>query len=236
MSLSNLLTVAGAVVRSQVDDLMERDGSKKPDLPLGLSFSRLLSFDELPFLLQVEQGLQLTSPGTNRTVVAHGRIDLEVVTWHRFYLSDEKSMLQIGVDKGGKVLEDEVRLFQDHDEVFPDSPEAWGFWLDDADGYIGYPLFQSKEQRFDYFRMWRPGNERVKPMTFQERLTTAPPQSRSFPVYHTAMLYGRTLPPAPGRSESHSELLLVSAVQRQQESWVEIQIGMPLALHYLRIT
>ena len=62
---------------------------------------------------------------------------------------------------------DECRYFSVLDEVAPADPEEWGFWLDPAQGMIGWPTFQTKDGKL-YGRVWAPGESRIAPRQIEE--------------------------------------------------------------------
>ena len=57
---------------------------------------------------------------------------------------------------------DECRFFSLVYEVHPGSEDEWAFWLDPAEGMIGWPEFQTKDGKV-YPRLWAPGPSRVPP-------------------------------------------------------------------------
>ncbi|CAK0754481.1 hypothetical protein CCP2SC5_10067 [Azospirillaceae bacterium] len=186
-----------------------------PRGPCGLALGRPVDLDETPFIL-AEGFLDLRFPGPHLTVVAHGSMTISGVTAHRYYLSDRKGVIQV-------VEGDECRFFRPFDEVYPASSEEWAFWLDDADGYIGYPTFVAKDNRA-YQRVWNPGAQRTTPLCFEEWVEWpggAPTLER-----HTAMLYARDTQNPNG---SPWEYLLLSAIEAHDGSaWVDLMLGMDI--------
>jgi hypothetical protein len=185
--------------------------------PLGIALGRMVEFEETPFIL-LDGAIDVPWPGAQCTVIAHGKMDVAGTPVHRFYLDNAgklAGMLQV-VDK------EECRLFRPLDEVYPASAEEWGFWLDDDDGYIGYPQFDAKGTL--YQRIWSPGTGRIIPLTFTETLEQAD-GNRSF-ARHTAMLYGRPVECAGG---GRWEYLLVSAIEAGDgTAWVDLMLGLDL--------
>ena len=51
-------------------------------------------------------------------------------------------------------------------------PGKWAFWLDAAEGAIGWPEFQTKDGKV-YTRVWSQGDRRVAPRVLTETLTHA---------------------------------------------------------------
>jgi hypothetical protein len=60
-------------------------------------------------------------------------------------------------------MPDECRYFSLLDQITPASQDEWGFWLDPAQGMIGWPQFQTKDGKL-YDRVWAPGGPRVAPV------------------------------------------------------------------------
>ena len=130
-------------------------------------------------------------------------------------------MVQLVVNPAGEPVE--TRLFGTIDEVTPADAAEWGVWLDDAEGLIGWPEFQTKDGKV-YARAWSPGGgSRIEPRTIAEAIEgldgTRTVQSR-------AMLYAApTGVPAPA---PQTEYILVAAVDDGRQAWVEIRSGIDL--------
>ena len=58
------------------------------------------------------------------------------------------------------------------DEIVPSSSERGAFWLDEAEGVIGWPEFHAKDGKV-YTRIWTQGDARVTPRVLTETLTNA---------------------------------------------------------------
>ena len=56
---------------------------------------------------------------------------------NRLYLPGRDAFLQLHLAGSGEP--DECRYFSKIDEVAPSSQDEWGFWLDPAEGMIGWP-------------------------------------------------------------------------------------------------
>ena len=189
-----------------------------PRGPLGLSLGRAVALDEAPFIL-IDGAVDIRWPGAQCSVIGHGTFTLGGVEAHRYYLSGTGGSLA-GVIQ--VVDRDECRYFRPFDEVYPGNEAEWGFWLDEADGYIGYPVFEAKGVR--YQRVWSPGAGRIPPLWFEETVDRV--DGGRGTAEHTAMLYARQLdsPGGPG-----GEYLLVSAVQAADGSaWVDLMLGIDL--------
>ena len=78
-------------------------------------------------------------------------------------------------------------------KVIPATAEDWAFWLDEIDGYIGYPVMQSKDQDGpqQYPRSWAPSDQRISP--FETIETIIDTVGASTVVQHQMMLYSRGL-------------------------------------------
>jgi len=189
-----------------------------PRGPLGLSLGRAVALEEAPFIL-IEGAIDIPHPGGQCLVIGHGTLEVGGVSAHRYYLSGPggklAGMLQV-------VENEECRYFRPLDEVYPGSQAEWAFWLDDADGYIGYPSFDAKGTV--YQRVWSPGDGRIAPLWFEETVERAD-GSRST-AGHTCMLYAREVQ-SPGGPVW--EYLLVSAIEAADgTAWVDLMIGIDL--------
>jgi hypothetical protein len=180
-----------------------------------------LPVDPSPFLLAA--GLTKIAPPEGS-----GMISVEVVgllrdgnvLLHRLYLPGGKAFFQLHLGADGRP--DECRYFSVIDEVTPADDREWGFWLDPAQGMIGWPSFQTKDGKV-YGRGWAPGDTRIPPRKIEE---TRQHLDRVEQRQMQAMLYGAPnggAPPAPT-----TEYILVSAVEAAGEAWVEIDAGIDI--------
>jgi hypothetical protein len=152
-------------------------------------------------------------------VIGHGSLDVGGVAVDRYYLAGPGGALAGLLQVVGT---EECRYFRPFDEVHPASEDEWAFWLDQNDGYIGYPSFDAKGTL--YQRVWSPGDTRIAPLWFEEQVDQADGSHTS--VEHTAMLYAR-LVEAPGGPTW--EYLLVSAVQAADgNAWIDLMLGFDL--------
>ncbi|ALJ37684.1 MULTISPECIES: DUF2491 family protein [Azospirillum] len=178
-----------------------------------------LTPDPTPFLLG-GGAIKATAPegaGSMVSVEAVGTLTGGGVTLHRLYLPGGSGFYQLHLGAGG--APDECRWFSMLDEVHPTDNDEWGFWLDPADGMIGYPQFQTKDGKL-YGRQWSPGASRIAPVTFDETLTDHR-GSRTRRV--TAMLYAA--PTGAADPAPRTEYVLVAAVEDGGEAWVEVRAG-----------
>ncbi|KAA0682480.1 DUF2491 family protein [Roseomonas genomospecies 6] len=178
-----------------------------------------LTPDPTPFLLG-GGAIKAAAPegaGSMVSVEAVGTLTGGGVTLHRLYLPGGRGFYQLHLGAGG--APDECRWFSVLDEVHPTDNEEWGFWLDPADGMIGYPQFQTKDGKL-YGRLWSPGASRVAPITFDETLTD---HRGSRTRRLTAMLYAA--PTGAADPAPLTEYVLVTAVEDGGEAWVEVRAG-----------
>ena len=154
------------------------------------------------------------------SVEAVGLITDGAVLLHRLYLPARKAFFMLHLGAAG--TPDECRYFSLLDQITPATQDEWGFWLDPAQGMIGWPQFQTKDGKL-YDRVWAPGSGRVPPRQQVETLQDA---SGTIQRKIEAMLYGaRTgaAPPAPD-----VEYVLVCAVEQGDEAWIEVYAGIDI--------
>jgi hypothetical protein len=203
------------------DMLAIKLGVNTPPAPrgaLGLTLGRGVALEEAPFIL-IDGAIDIHHPGGSCRVIGHGSLRVGGVTADRYYLAGPGGELA-GLLQA--VANEECRYFRPFDEVYPATEQEWAFWLDDADGYIGYPVFDAKGTL--YQRVLSPGDTRVAPLWFEETVEQA--DGTRTRVEHTAMLYARPVQ-APGGQTW--EYLLVSAVQAADGSaWVDLMLGIDL--------
>jgi hypothetical protein len=181
-----------------------------------------IPLDQSPFLLAAGATKVKPPPesGGMVSVQALGLVSDNGVSLHRLYLPGRESFFLLHLGPDG--TPDECRYFSLLDQVTPASAEDWGFWLDPAQGMIGWPQFQTKDGKL-YDRVWAPGSSRAPPRRQQETMqdlngTTARKLQ--------AMLYGAATgqsAPAP-----ETEYVLVCAVEQGGEAWVEVHAGIDI--------
>ncbi len=177
--------------------------------------------DPTPFLLAAN-ATKVVAPQHGGLVSAEaiGVLSDGSVQLNRIYLPGRTSFLQLHLARTGEP--DECRYFSQLDEVTPSSEDEWGFWLDPAQGMIGWPQFQTKDGKL-YDRVWAPGASRVQPRQTTETMQDLEGTRQRKLL---SMLYGaRTgaAPPAPDL-----EYILVSAVQDGGQAWVEVHAGIDI--------
>lgn len=170
-----------------------------------------LIVDPAPFVL-AGSAIKATPPaGTMTSVTALGTLD---DLYDRLYLPDGFFQLH---GRGGAV--DECRWFSPLDQFTPADEQEWAFWLDPAQGLLGWPSFETKDgKRYD--RAWSPGGQRVAPRAFSEQVaslggTTARRLSMMLYAASTGVA-------APG---PEVEYVLVAAVEEGARAWVEVHAG-----------
>ncbi|WP_148219688.1 DUF2491 family protein [Azospirillum sp. B510] len=178
-----------------------------------------VTVDPTPFLL-AEGTTKVKAPdtGTDRlvSIEAVGTVTSGPATVYRLHLPGG-GFFQIHLGPDGQP--DECRYFTPIDSVTPADEGEWGFWLDDAEGMIGWPEFQTKDGKL-YPRVWQPGASRIQPFTLGEARQTL---RGTETVTSRSMLYGASTgaaSPAPA-----TEYILVEAVERSGRASVEIAAG-----------
>jgi hypothetical protein len=181
----------------------------------------VVPIDPAPFLLA--GGLTKVQPPTESgtiSVEAVGLLRHEDVLLHRLYLPGGRAFFQLHLGEDGRP--DECRYFSALDEVSPASPEEWGFWLDPAQGMIGWPSFQTKDGKV-YGRVWAGGESRAAPREFDE---TVQHLDRVENRRMQAMLYAA---PSGGTAPApETEYILVSAIDAAGQAWVQIEAGIDI--------
>ncbi|MFC0408687.1 DUF2491 family protein [Roseomonas elaeocarpi] len=198
-------------------EMLRHKASGEGYTPSQFRVGMTLTLDPTPFLLAAG-ATHLSSPadaGQTVSVTAVGRMERDALV--RLYLPGDNAMLQLHLGSGGQP--DECRYFAPLDEVAPADENEWGAWLDNNEGMIGWPEFQTKDGKV-YARAWSPGSTRVAPRVLEETMETA---QGSRVVRSQAMLYAAPTglaEPAPA-----TEYILVSAVEDGTQAWVEIRCG-----------
>lgn len=221
----------------QVEGLIS--GAKPPEpvdrnLPLGLYVGATVDLDATPFLLG-GTALKIKLPGERNTVEAFGRINFASNILYRFYLKslpgDEESMLQIAVNKAGEI--EECRLFRSFDQVYPRHAEEWAFWLDENEGYIGWPSFETKDDQTQYPRVWAAKDPNHVPgFKFSEAIFMDRYGQQVETVNHTAMLYGRLI------NETHQiveYMLVVAETHGSDQALINLLVGIDMMPEILKV-
>lgn len=183
-----------------------------------------LTLDPTPFLL-AGSATKVAQPGggggdTLVSVEAVGRLEAGGTTLHRLYLDGGRGFFQLHLGADG--TPDECRWFSLIDEVHPADANEWAFWIDEADGMVGYPQFQTKDGKL-YDRQWSPGTARIEPVAFEETLTDHKGSRRRT---LSAMLYAAptgAADPAPA-----IEYVLTTVVEDSGQALVDIRAGIDI--------
>jgi len=192
-------------------------GSAQSRFRVGMTFP----FDPSPFVLAA--GMTKVKPpeaGGMISVEAVGLVNDGGVGLHRLYLPGGEAFFMLHLGRDG--APDECRYFTLLDRITPASRDEWAFWLDPAQGMIGWPQFETKDGK-TYDRVWAPGSSRVQP---RQQVETVQGTTGTVERKIQAMLYGaRTgaAPPAPA-----VEYVLVCAVEQGDEAWVEVYAGIDI--------
>ena len=112
----------------------------------------------------------------------------------------------------------------------PPNPGEWAFWLDAAEGAIGWPAFQTKDGKV-YIRVWAHGNARVAPRVLSESLTNA---TGTTSRVRQAMLYAA--PTGAAAPAPPTEYILVAAAEQADQAWVEIYAGIDVNIGMLQLS
>ncbi|MGE5514477.1 MAG: DUF2491 family protein [Bacteroidota bacterium] len=185
-------------------------GEPQRDTPYRLGMT--LDLDPTPFVLAGSATKVRAPAGGLTSVAALGRLTSGAIVFDRLYLPQDQGFFQLS---GAS----ECRFFSSIDHFVPANADEWAFWLDNAEGLIGWPSFETKDGKV-YGRLWQPGDRRVEPPRFTEQLTTLDGASvRQL----TATLYAApTGVPAPA---PETEYVLVAAVEAAGQAWVEVLAG-----------
>ena len=217
----NPLAAAAAMARNAL--------APKPYTPGHFRVGMVLTADLSPFILAAGATKVVppeASPEGRMTVAAVGRLDAAGLV--RLHLDDRRGLFQLHLDAKGNP--DECRYFSLIDEVAPADSAEWEVWLNPAEGMIGWPEFQTKDGN-TYARVWSPGSSKVAPVAATEEITTA---EGSETIRLQTMLYGApTGLPAPAPP---TEYILVSAVERGGQAWVEVRAGIDINPATLELT
>jgi hypothetical protein len=192
-------------------------GSAASRFRVGMTFP----VDPSPFLLAAG-ATKVKSPeaGGMISVEALGLITDGAVSLHRLYLPGREAFFMLHLGPDG--TPDECRYFTLLDQITPASRDEWGFWLDPAEGMIGWPQFQTKDGK-TYDRVWAPGSGRVPP---RQQVETVQDLSGTTQRKIQAMLYGARTGAAPPAPEV--EYVLVCAVELGDEAWIEVYAGIDI--------
>lgn len=202
-------------------------------LPLNIHMGGSIALDQSPFLVYGD-AITMDNPGRECLVSAYGTIEIMGSKVHRFYLEsreneENKAVLQIV--EGDDGLE-ECRLFTSLDEIYPSNSEEWAFWMDETEGYIGWPVFEDKEGN-QYERVWdEEESGHVAPAEFTETVYLDRFGEATATINHTAMLYGRWI----DEENEVAEYMFLSAEQHSDDTaLVQIFSGIDILPESIKI-
>ncbi|MGD9615336.1 MAG: DUF2491 family protein [Alphaproteobacteria bacterium] len=181
----------------------------------------VLPVDPTPFVLAA--GLTKIQPPDESgtiSVEAVGLLRYGNVLLHRLYLPGGRAFFQLHLGADGRP--DECRYFSFLDEIAPADPQEWGFWLDQREGLIGWPTFETKDGKL-YGRVWSPGQTRIAPRQIEETRQYVDRVERRL---LQAMLYGA--PTGGAAAASQTEYILVSAIEAEGQAWIEVDAGIDI--------
>lgn len=188
-----------------------------------------VTIDPAPFIL-ASGVTKVAAPPTSGSGLANVQavgVVRDGIALHRLHL-DERSLVQLHLGPAG--VPGECRYFSLIDEVTPSDAAEWGFWLDEAEGMIGWPEFQTKDGKL-YARVWSPGSGRVAPRSFVEvRESLEGTRNLRGDMMLYAAPTGAT-PPAPD-----AEYVLVTTFEADGSAWVAIYAGIDLNPATLALT
>jgi hypothetical protein len=202
--------------------------SGKPYEPSLFRVGMTVTIDPTPFLMSAGHTKVTAPEGGLTSVPTVGTITSGKATVYRLYLGENESFFQLHLDKDNHP--DECRYFTVIDQVTPADESEWGFWLDEKEGAIGWPDFQTKDGKV-YQRAWTPGGSRIQPFQMREEQKDVK-GSRNRRL--DAMLYAAptgAAAPAPDK-----EYILVSAIDEDGQAWVEIAAGIDVSPASLSLT
>ena len=176
-----------------------------------------MTLDPTPFILAASSTkVPPPSEGGNLVSVQAVGTLKDATTLYRLYLAEDR-FFQLHLDESG--APDECRYFARIDEVAPASDEEWSFWIDEHEGMIGWPEFQTKDGKV-YSRLWAGGSSRVAPRAFIETRESA---GENKVTRIEAMLYAAATGAAAPAPEA--EYILVAMVEELGQAWVEVHAG-----------
>ncbi len=218
-------------------------GEKNPefidkDLPLGLHIGSKIELDITPFILH-KRKLKAKFPGKVNYVVAYGKIVWNDFIIHNFYIESEgdkeKSVIRIVMEGDGII---ECRLFRSLDQIYPQSSDDWGFWLDKKEGQIGWSGFQTKDDEILYQRVWESeGGDFISPYVFDEKLFIDREGSSYSKLRLTSMLYGRLIQAETKKNSEFVEYVLLNCEENisTKETFIHILIGIDINTQTIKV-
>jgi hypothetical protein len=189
-------------------------------LPLNIHLGSKLLFT-LADVVLADGKLLFREPSGPAYVSAFGKFSVLDVEVTRFYMLDDKRLycLQVALDKQNDI--DDIKLFCEHDEVFPADSVEWDFWLNEHQGQIGWAAFQTKTGE-QFGRAWNPEGDHTDPLCYREWVEANPDGTARHFIQHTSMLYGRNV------TDATDEYVLITCAEEQNKSSVQIMVGLAI--------
>lgn len=207
------LDLAGGIIRQKIGI---------PNVPASpFRVGMTVTIDPTPFVLAAAATkVRQPTVGGNAAMAgvgAIGRMNAAETAFDRLYLPEEQGFFQLH-RQGGAV--DECRYFRSIDQFTPADESEWDFWLDPAEGMIGWPTFETKDGK-QYQRVWQSGSRRIEPYAFTEDVTDVD-GTRTRKIQ--AMLYAASTGMASPAPET--EYILVALMEDGGQAWIEILAGL----------
>lgn len=207
---------------NQAARIIGRKFEKDPYRPAYVRVGMVVTLDPTPFLLLGRSGGVAPPTEATVSVAAISRLEAGQAPLTRLYLAKGGAFIELAFTASGEP--ERARYFDKIDEVHPSSPDEWRFWLDDADGMIGWPEFELKDGT-KFARVFGAGTgARIAPLRWTETREGADGQAQQRRL--SAMLYARpTNAPDPAPQWDY---LLVAAAEAGRGAWVELHRGIDL--------
>ena len=189
--------------------------------PLSLSQGSAVEISVVPLVLADHAGALFDHDLADRhTITAVGRYSLFGIDFVRAYLSQNDGAYLHFATRGDALVE--TRLYRPYSELIPATADEWAFWLADEDGYIGYPIMQSKDEDGpkQYQRSWSASDARIDPVAVAEVIVDL--AGGSTVIRHQMMHYSRAL------NDGLAEHLLVSAVETDDGMSINMWLGIDI--------
>lgn len=230
----SFLSFIGHMAGAKYQDLTaRRAATTRTTAPLRLGQGAAVDVDPTPRVLLEAAGGVMPHFEHSQVVVSVGRLKMYGHDVYRSYLSDGRSFIQTVADPSDPSASLETRFYTTIMERAPASQEDWDFLLAEADGYVGYPVFEFPDaagNQVRYARLWAPGDTRIAPEKAAEILTEADGSATS--IQHQHMQYGRALGQGAGAT---AEYLITSVVRTADGATFDLFLGMDLAKGDLRV-
>ena len=237
MGTWSIFTTIMAKKAKQVEGFIS--GAKPPEpvdrnLPLGLYVGASVDLDATPFILG-GAALKIKLPGERNTVEAFGRINFAGSTLTDF-ISNPCPATRNPCYNWRSIRTVESRnaaCFGPLTRSIPAMVDEWAFWLDEKEGYIGWPVFETKDDQTQYSRVWAASDPNHVPgFKFSETIFMDRYGQQVETVNHTTMLYGRPI------NETHQivEYMLVGAeTHGSDQALINVLVGIDMMPQVLKV-